>query len=125
MLPLLAPCTVVDLFGISCLAGLGEEMLFRGVVQDALAGQLPWWAALLAAGALFGLLHAVTPAYAVLAALMGVYLGWLYLYVGDLLAPVVTHALYDFAVLLWLLRGPDAPPAAEEEEEEDEGEQEE
>ncbi len=29
--PLLAPCTLIDLIGISVLAGLGEEMLFRGV----------------------------------------------------------------------------------------------
>src|SRR5438046_5609231 len=33
--PLLAPCTLLDLAGISVLAGLGEEMLFRGVFQSA------------------------------------------------------------------------------------------
>lgn len=117
LLPILAPCSVVDLLGISCLAGLGEEMLFRGVVQDALAAQLPWWAALVGAGVLFGLLHAVTLSYAVLAALMGVYLGWLYEYTGNLLAPAITHALYDFFVLVYMLRGPNAPESEVPEEE--------
>src|SRR5262249_21846992 len=39
--PLLAPCTLVDLLGISVLAGLGEEMLFRGVFQGAFERWLP------------------------------------------------------------------------------------
>lgn len=118
--PLMRPCTVVDLLGISCLAGLGEEMLFRGFLQDALAVHVTAWVAILIAGCIFGLLHAVTVSYAVLAAAMGVYLGWVYRGSGNLLAPVVTHAAYDFAVLLWLMRGPGAPPADEEEVEADE-----
>ncbi|MFO0844672.1 MAG: CPBP family intramembrane glutamic endopeptidase [Gemmataceae bacterium] len=104
MVPLLEPCSVIDLLGISCLAGLGEEMLFRGVVQDALGQHVPPWAAVLLAGAVFGALHAVTPSYAFFAALMGAYLGALYLLSGNLLAPVVTHALYDFFALVYLLR---------------------
>src|SRR5262249_8615670 len=58
--PMLAPCTVVDLIGISCLAGLGEEMLFRGLIQDALAAQLPTWLAIWLTAVAFGLVHAVT-----------------------------------------------------------------
>lgn len=102
--PLLKPCTIVDLFGISCLAGLGEEMLFRGVIQDALAVKMPFVVALTVAACLFGLLHAVTISYAVLATLMGVYLGWIYEQSGNLLAPVLTHAVYDFVALVYLLR---------------------
>jgi membrane protease YdiL (CAAX protease family) len=110
--PLLAPCSVVDLLGISVLAGLGEEMLFRAVLQGAFAhyGAMPWLA-VLAASLLFGLPHAVTFTYAVLATLMGAYLGTLWLLSGNLLVVVVTHALYDFLVLLWLLRGPGAAEA--------------
>src|SRR5262245_17768709 len=51
--PLMAPCTVVDLFMISVLAGLGEEMLFRGVLQEAFSRWLPTWAAVAVAGVLF------------------------------------------------------------------------
>lgn len=106
--PLLAPCSPLDLVGISALAGLGEEMLFRGGVQDLLREPLGPWGALAAASALFGLLHAVSLTYAALAAAMGAYLGGLYLLSGNLLAPIVAHAAYDLAVLVWLLYGPGA-----------------
>jgi membrane protease YdiL (CAAX protease family) len=122
--PLLAPCSVLDLLGISLLAGLGEEMLFRGVLQGWFARWMPSLLALAVASVAFGVVHAVTAAYAVLAALMGAYLGWLWHESGNLLAPVITHALYDFLVLLYLLRGPGSDartqtPAVEEAEEEE------
>jgi membrane protease YdiL (CAAX protease family) len=117
--PLLASCSVLDLLGISVLAGLGEELLFRGVLQGAFARWMPPATAVALAGVLFGVLHAVTASYAVLAALMGAYLGALYLATGNLLTPVVTHALYDFLVLWFLMRGPgsDVPGEAAPEEE--------
>jgi membrane protease YdiL (CAAX protease family) len=119
--PMLAPCTVLDLLGISVLAGLGEEMLFRGALQGAFLRWLPPVAAIALVSALFGVLHAVTLGYAVLAALMGAYLGWLRYETDNLLAPVIAHSLYDFAVLLYLLRGPGSEertrlPEPEEEE---------
>jgi membrane protease YdiL (CAAX protease family) len=112
--PLLAPCTVVDLLGISVLAGLGEELLFRGVLQEMFGRHLPVELALLAASILFGLVHAVTPTYAVLATLSGLYLGWLFLATENLLVPALAHALYDFGVLLYLLRGPGWSSSSEE-----------
>jgi membrane protease YdiL (CAAX protease family) len=128
--PLLAPCTLLDLLGISVLAGLGEEMLFRGVLQPVLGR---WsgsaWIGLLGAALLFGVMHAATFTYAVLAAVMGAYLGWLFQRTDNLLTPVIVHGLYDFVVLLHLIYGFGAapqPPTAESEatedsEEEDEG----
>jgi membrane protease YdiL (CAAX protease family) len=111
--PLLAPCSLLDLLGIAVLAGLGEEMVFRGVLQPVFerwTGSV--WFGLGVAAVLFGLLHAVTAAYAVLAAGMGVYLGWLAVYRDNLLTPVLVHALYDFAVLLYLVYGVGAAPTA-------------
>jgi len=70
----------LQLLVISALAGIGEEALFRGVVQAAI-GQwsgLPWLG-LLVASVLFGLAHMITATYAVVAALIGAYLGWLLL----------------------------------------------
>ena len=55
---------------------------------------------------LFGLMHFVTRTYALLAALMGAYLGLVWYWTGNLLTVVLMHALYDFLVLLYLLRGP-------------------
>jgi membrane protease YdiL (CAAX protease family) len=104
--PIFAPCTLLDLFGISVLAGFGEEMLFRGVLQGVFTRWLDPWTALVLASVLFGLLHAVSLSYAVLATLMGAYLGGVQLGTGNLLVVVLAHALYDFLVLLWLVRGP-------------------
>jgi uncharacterized protein len=110
--PLLAPCSTIDLFGISLLAGLGEELLFRGVLQQAFMGWFNFWVGVAVASLLFGALHAITFTYAVLAAVMGAYLGCVWLYAGhNLLVVIITHALYDFVVLLWLLRGPGAAAA--------------
>jgi hypothetical protein len=112
--PLLSPCSLIDLLGISLLAGLSEELLFRGVVQDAFSGWFNVWIGVLVASVLFGLMHAITFTYALLATITGAYLGCVWLYADhNLLAAVVTHALYDFVVLLWLLRGPGAAAARE------------
>jgi membrane protease YdiL (CAAX protease family) len=89
---------------VAALAGIGEEALFRGVVQSALLGRLPGWAAVLVTAAAFGAAHALTLTYAVLAALVGAYLGWLHLASGNLLVPILAHALYDFVALRLLLR---------------------
>jgi membrane protease YdiL (CAAX protease family) len=104
--PALAPCTVPDLAAIALLAGVGEEMLFRGTLQAWFAAKAGPVVGLVAASVLFGLLHAVTPAYAVLAALIGAYLGLLWQATGNILTPVVVHALYDFVALWYLLAGP-------------------
>ena len=39
-----------------------------------------------------------------LAGLIGLYLGWLWLAVGNLLVPIVVHALYDFVALMYLVK---------------------
>jgi membrane protease YdiL (CAAX protease family) len=124
VVPLFRPCHLADLFLISALAGLGEEMLFRGVIQRAIAGgleePLSEWIALAVAGTLFGLVHSITRTYAVLATLIGFYLGWLWLATGNLLVPIVAHAVYDFLALVYLVRvrraGECPPPEGSSEE---------
>lgn len=102
--PLFAGASPAQLAAIALLAGIGEEALFRGVLQSALAGPLPLWAALLLASLLFGVVHWVTATYAVLAGAVGLYLGALYLLSDNLLAPIVTHSLYDMVALVVLAR---------------------
>jgi membrane protease YdiL (CAAX protease family) len=108
--PIFEPLTVPDLAVVSLVAGLGEELLVRGVIQAALARWLGDWSGLLLASALFGLLHPITKTYAVLAALAGVYLGLVWMLTGNLLVVIIAHAVYDFVMLTWLLRGPGSRP---------------
>lgn len=102
--PLLAPRSPVELVLVAALAGWAEELLFRGVMQVGLARLLPDWGALLVAGAAFGLAHFVTPTYALLAGLAGLYLGGLFWLEGSLTAPIVAHTLYDIVALNYLAR---------------------
>lgn len=96
--------------GVSALAGLGEELLFRGVVQSWLGRGLGEWAGLLVAAAIFGLAHALSRAYFVMATVMGLYLGALYQSTGNLLLPALVHALYDGIAIGYLLRTGSAAP---------------
>lgn len=89
---------------IAVLAGVCEEALFRGVIQAVASLHSNDWAGLIIASLFFGLAHAVSWAYAVIAAFMGAYLGLLYIYTGGIVAPVVCHGVYDFVALVWLVR---------------------
>jgi membrane protease YdiL (CAAX protease family) len=102
--PLLALRSPAELVLLALVAGVAEELLFRGVVQTGLAGTLPPWAAVLVAGAAFGLAHFITPAYALLAGLAGMYLGGLFWVQGNLTAPIVAHVVYDVVALNYVAR---------------------
>lgn len=88
--------TLWQLLLLAAAAGFGEEILFRGVFQP-LSG-------LLVSSIVFALLHAVTPAYAVLAFVFSLYLGGLYTRTGNLAEPITVHAVYDAWALLLLRR---------------------
>lgn len=89
---------------LAVLAGLGEELLFRGVIQTALVQSTSPTIGVVLASLLFGLVHWVTFAYFLLAAAMGLYLGLLYHLTGNLMVVVLVHSLYDWAAILYYLR---------------------
>lgn len=88
---------------VSALAGVGEELLFRGVIQSGLSASFGAWPGLLVASVLFGGMHALSRAYFVLATLMGLYLGGLYQATDNLLLPAIVHGLYDAIAIGYLL----------------------
>ena len=102
--PLLGNWSVLQLLAISLVAGIAEEAFFRGAVQGSLADRVNVILALVSASALFGALHLLTWTYAIIAAFIGAYLGLLWIWTGNLLTPMVTHAVYDFAALVYFLR---------------------
>lgn len=109
VVPLFRGLTVAQLALLSLAAGFGEETLFRGLLQAGLAVGLgpPFgpWVGLLVASLVFGLAHWVSRDYAVLAFLVSVYLGLLLIGTGQILVPLVAHAVYDFVALLYLRWG--------------------
>lgn len=103
LLPLFRDAGPFAVFAVALTAGIGEELLFRGVIQAGLEGLVGAMTALAITSLLFGLVHAMTPAYFALTCLMGFYLGWLYQATGNLLVPILVHFLYDWIVLVWHL----------------------
>lgn len=108
LVPYFAPLSVWQLLLISLAAGLGEELLFRGWLQMAV---VQWWPytggremGLITAALLFGICHWLSGTYAVLATLMGLYMGVLFIWSDHLLPPIITHGAYDFWALLYLTR---------------------
>jgi uncharacterized protein len=105
IVPLFRDCAWWQLAVIAALAGLGEEALFRGVIQRAAASLSGSTGIGLTIGSvLFGLAHPISKTYTALATLVGFYLGGLLLAGDNLLAPIVTHAAYDFVALVYLVK---------------------
>jgi uncharacterized protein len=98
---LLSGSSTWGLISVSVLSAVGEELLFRGVLQP-LVG-------VVFSSVLFGLLH-VGPdrrylLWTVWAVAVGFLFAGLYVWTGGLLAPVVAHAAHNAATLvLWRRR---------------------
>jgi hypothetical protein len=87
---------------IALLAGVGEELLFRGVVQRKLIDWTNPVAGVVIASLLFGLAHALSKLYFLLATVIGLCFGWMTWQYNDLVAPIVAHSVYDFVALVYI-----------------------
>lgn len=96
--------TLTQFLLISICAGVGEELLFCGLIQEGLMRLIGAWPALIISGAVFGMVHWYSNYYFIYATFMGMFLGALYWQSGNLLAPIICHTLYDFTVLIILMR---------------------
>ncbi|MCC7474529.1 MAG: CPBP family intramembrane metalloprotease [Pirellulales bacterium] len=96
--------SIAQLVLIAVLAGVGEELLFRGVLQSKITVWTTPFIGIVLTSLLFGAAHALSKTYFVFAIFVGGYLGWFTLYYHDLFAPMMTHALYDFVALVYLTR---------------------
>ncbi len=112
LLPLFRTCSLPELALIAAAAGAGEEALFRGVIQLGVGNVAGIWVGVAVASVAFGLAHLITPTYAILAGLIGLYLGALAVVTGGVWAPMVTHAGYDFVALAVWVHSPRSLPAA-------------
>ncbi len=84
---------------IAALAGIGEELLFRGFFQTWMNGYLPIGWAILIASLVFAALHYLSHAYFICAVIMSIAFGVGYYLSGSLLMVVVWHGVYDLIAL--------------------------
>jgi len=94
------------LIALSVLAGVGEELLFRGALQGWLVWHLSDGVAIVAAAVLFGLVHYLSFTYFVIATGLGLLLGTVYWLTDSLLLVMVWHGVYDMIALYSLRRFP-------------------
>lgn len=100
LIPLFARLDRPGIVAIGAAAGLGEEWLFRGVLQPVLG----YWLTSL----IFGLAHVGgirMLAFGIWATGMGLVMGGLAIATGGLIAPIVAHGVYDMLALEYIRRG--------------------
>jgi membrane protease YdiL (CAAX protease family) len=103
MLPLFKDLPPGGVALIALAAGAGEELLFRGVIQQGISDWGGPGLGLVVASVAFGLAHAVNRYYALVTMVIGVYLGLLYQASENIVLVLGVHALYDWVVLRFLL----------------------
>ena len=111
IVPLFLGFTPAQLLVFALCAGVCEELFFRGWLQSSITGMIddsaPWQPGVILGvllGAIFfGFCHLLSPLYFTLATLAGIYLGVLLVETQNLLVPITAHAVYDLAMLFWLL----------------------
>jgi len=91
---------------ISVVAGVGEELLFRGVIQNYLVYLTNLWLGIVLAALIFGVLHYLNRSYVVFATLIGVMIGYLYHHTNDLYLVMSLHAVYDFCAFTAIIKFP-------------------
>lgn len=94
---------------LAILVGLGEEMLFRGVLQPWLFTKMIPWNAIILSSVLFGLAHSITTTYVITVFLVSLYLGYSAIALGEgtehnLVPPILMHSLYDYVGFMMIGR---------------------
>ncbi len=83
---------------------LGEELVWRGVVQSTLARRLGTWGGAVAAGTLYALASIAigSPLLVLISWVLGLVWSLLRAWTGSLVPTLVAHVLWNAVVLLWL-----------------------
>lgn len=98
--------TWVQIFVVSALAGIGEELLIRGVLQTFLVGSLGSFLGIIGASLIFGLLHFMTKTYVVFTLALGLLFGIIFHYSNSMVVVMVGHAVYDVIAFSMIVKFP-------------------
>jgi membrane protease YdiL (CAAX protease family) len=97
---------LLNLFFVAVLAGVGEELLFRGLIQRILVRKYGRWTGIVIAAILFSAMHmqfyGFFPRF-----LLGVVLGILFAYSGSLWVAILAHFFYDAMLITAAYMNPD------------------
>jgi CAAX protease family protein len=96
--------SIPQMIAVSVMAGIGEELLFRGVLQTLAARWTTPLLGIAVSSLIFGMFHTMSPLYFFLATVVGAYFGWIVLAGQDLVPAIVGHVLYDCFALVYLSR---------------------
>lgn len=91
---------------ISMLAGIGEELLFRGALQTWLHSVIGPLTAIVLSSLVFGLLHALTWYYFIFTLLLSLVLGSIFYHTQNMILLVTIHAVYDIIALGVIAKAP-------------------
>jgi membrane protease YdiL (CAAX protease family) len=86
---------VKDIVYMTFFVGLGEELLFRGLIQNDLKRLFSWQTAVVAQGFLFGVMHMTWRSAPELGFTFaaGIILGYMYHRTGSLIGPIALHSV--------------------------------
>jgi membrane protease YdiL (CAAX protease family) len=97
---------LLNLFFVAVLAGVGEELLFRGLIQRILVRKYGRWTGIVIAAILFSAMHmqfyGFFPRF-----LLGIVLGILFAYSGSLWVAILAHFFYDAMLITAAYMNPD------------------
>ena len=96
--PALWQYPVLTAVGIGLLAGVCEELLYRGPIQNALMRSLGLWPALIIGALLFAGAHMELNALGI-RAVLGVILGWIVWRSGSIWPAMIAHGIYDLSAV--------------------------
>jgi membrane protease YdiL (CAAX protease family) len=105
--------TVITFVGLCVIVPIGEEIIFRGIIQRVFARNMGGVLALVLAGAFFGVIH-LTPQLLLSMVAFGIYLGFLFYATSNLFYPIFAHCLLNAVGFVQLVSAPvdeaSAPP---------------
>ena len=110
--------SVPQLLLVAIMSGIGEELLFRGIMQTIIMNVCGGgtWGLVIGIGVtslLFGLAHPINKLYVFLCFVIGIYLGLAFAWSdNNLLVPIIIHALYNFVIFLTMPQMIGFPPDA-------------
>lgn len=97
---------VLSLINAALLAPIMEELLFRGLLQTALAQHLrSTWVAIAVTAVTFGMIHGDVKQTVLPLIVFGVVLGYVYARSGSLMAAILLHMVFNAKTLLFLELG--------------------